>query len=179
MTFDLQPTLKGALVDLRPLCATDFDALYAVASDPLIWEQHPASDRYKPDVFRAFFDDGMQSGGALIAVDKEHGTVIGSSRFHGYDAGGSEIEIGWTFLARRCWGGRYNADMKQQMLRHAFKFVNRVIFLIGEHNTRSRRAVEKIGGVVTAPRIDAAGRERLAYEISAVMFEESQRRRAG
>ncbi|HET9775390.1 MAG TPA: GNAT family N-acetyltransferase [Gemmatimonadaceae bacterium] len=178
MTFDLQPTLQGSLVDLRPLRSDDFDALYAVASDPLIWEQHPASDRYKPEVFRAFFNEGMQSGGALIALDKKHGTVIGSSRYFGYDAGASEIEIGWTFLARRCWGGRYNGDMKQEMLRHAFKFVNRVIFLIGEHNTRSRRAVEKIGGVVTAPRIDAAGRPRLAYEISAVMFEESQRRRA-
>lgn len=177
MTFDLQPTLHGALVDLRPLRPTDFDALYAVASDPLIWEQHPASDRYKPEVFRAFFDEGMQSGGALLALDKKHGTVIGSSRYHGYDAGASEIEIGWTFLARRCWGGRYNGDMKHQMLRHAFKFVDRVVFLIGEYNTRSRRAIEKLGGVVIAPRIDPAGHSRLAYEISAATFEESQRRR--
>jgi RimJ/RimL family protein N-acetyltransferase len=65
------------------------------------------------------------------------------------------------------------------MLRHAFRFVNRVVFLIGEHNTRSRRAVEKVGGVIIAPRIDKYGRPRLAYEITAAMFEENQRRRVG
>jgi RimJ/RimL family protein N-acetyltransferase len=178
MNFDLQPTLDGALIELRPLRAADFDSLHTVASDPLIWEQHPAYDRYKPEVFRAFFDEGLNSGGALIALDKKDGTVIGSSRYHGYDAGASEIEIGWTFLARRCWGGRYNGEMKQLMLRHAFRFVNRVVFLVGEHNTRSRRAVEKVGGVSIAPRIDKYGRQRLAYEITAAMFEESQRRRS-
>jgi RimJ/RimL family protein N-acetyltransferase len=88
------------LVQLRPLRAGDFDALFAVASDPLIWEQHPASARYQPAVFRKFFDDGMASGGALLAIDRADGRVIGSSRYFGYDAAVGEVEIGWTFLAR-------------------------------------------------------------------------------
>src|SRR5262249_33704102 len=98
MPFDLQPTLKGELLELRPLRAEDFDDLYAVASDPLIWEQHPVRDRYKENVFKEFFRESLASGGALIAIDSKDGRVIGSSRFHGYDPVKSEIEIGWTFL---------------------------------------------------------------------------------
>src|SRR5262245_20452080 len=108
MPFDRQPHLKGDLIELRPLRAEDFDALYAVAADPLIWEQHPSSNRYQIEVFREFFRDALESGGALVALDARDGRVIGSSRFHGYDEVASEIEIGWTFLARAYWGGTYN-----------------------------------------------------------------------
>ena len=143
MPFDLQPTLIGKLIELRPLRSEDFDVLYAVASDPLIWEQHPNSDRYKPDVFAAFFRDALASGGALIAIDREDGRVIGSSRFNGYDLAKSEIEIGWTFLARSHWGGVYNGEMKRLMLAHAFRFVDNVIFVVGPNNVRSQIAVER------------------------------------
>ena len=137
MPFDLQPFLKGQLLELRPLQPDDFHQLYAVASDPLIWEQHPAKDRYKENVFQAFFREALESGGALIAIDSKNGRVIGSSRFHGFDQHKSEIEIGWTFLARSHWGGSYNGEMKQLMLQHAFKFVASVIFVIGPQNFRS------------------------------------------
>jgi RimJ/RimL family protein N-acetyltransferase len=167
MAFDLQPTLEGELLRLRPLRSEDFPDLYAVACDPLIWEQHPAKDRYQEEVFKGFFRDAMESGGALIAVDSKDGRVIGSSRFYGYDPEKSEIEIGWTFLARSHWGGVYNGEMKQLMLRHAFQFVNHVVFLIGPQNVRSQRAVEKIGGVRVGSRRDASGRESLVYQITA------------
>ena len=123
MAFELQPTLMGELLHLRPLRVQDFDALYAVASDPLLWEQHPNSDRYKREVFQAFFQDALASRGALITLDAKYGKVIGSSRFYGYDPQNSEIEIGWTFLARSHWGGRFNREMKRLMLQHAFRFV--------------------------------------------------------
>src|ERR1044071_1686272 len=108
MPFELQPTLKGALLELRPLRPDDFDDLYAVASDPEIWAQHPASDRYKEDVFREFFREALESGGAFVVLDGASGRVIGSSRYFGYDDARREIEIGWTFLARAYWGGVYN-----------------------------------------------------------------------
>jgi RimJ/RimL family protein N-acetyltransferase len=85
MPFELQPTLTGALVQLRPLRVEDFDDLYAVAADPAIWEQHPSSDRYKEDVFRGFFREAMESGGALAVIDRSIGRMIGSSRYYGYD----------------------------------------------------------------------------------------------
>jgi RimJ/RimL family protein N-acetyltransferase len=166
MPVSLQPVLTGDLLELRPLREEDFDVLYAVASDPLIWEQHPASDRYKPDVFRAFFRDAMNSGGAFMVIDRKDGRAIGSSRYFGYDEAKSEIEIGWTFLARSHWGGVYNGEMKRLMLRHAFQFVDNVVFLVGPTNQRSQKAMEKIGGVRIGSRYDATGRESVVYRIA-------------
>ncbi|HXA78812.1 MAG TPA: GNAT family N-acetyltransferase [Candidatus Acidoferrales bacterium] len=167
MSFDLQPPLSGHLLRLRPLRAEDWDDLYAVASDPLIWEQHPINDRYKEEVFKGFFRGALESGGALIAMESKDGRVIGSSRFNGYDEEKSEIEIGWTFLAPSHWGGVHNQEMKRLMLQHAFKFVENVIFRIGPHNLRSQRAIEKIGGVRAGSRPDDAGRENFVYRITA------------
>jgi RimJ/RimL family protein N-acetyltransferase len=170
LAFDLQPTLLGRLVTLRPLRATDHDALYAVASDPLIWEQHPDQTRHQPAGFRVFFDEALASGGALLASDAGTKEPIGSSRFHGYDPRQDEVEIGWTFLARAYWGGRYNAEMKELMLRHAFQFVGRVVFLIGPGNIRSQRAVEKIGAVRAGSRKNRDGRENYLFEITPAGF---------
>jgi RimJ/RimL family protein N-acetyltransferase len=158
------------MIELRPLRPDDFDALYAVASDPLIWEQHPENNRHDLGIFRAFFRKALESGGALIATDRSDGRVIGSSRYHGYDAKKSEVEIGWTFLARSYWGGRYNAEMKQLMLRHAFRFVNSVIFVVGVRNYRSQRAVEKIGATRVGSRRDDQGKESHVYRITAEEF---------
>jgi RimJ/RimL family protein N-acetyltransferase len=147
MSFGLQPRLKGELIELRPLTPADWPDLFAVASDPLIWEQHPESDRYKEDVFKIFFSHALESGGAFVIIDKKNQQIIGSTRFFGYDPDKSEIEIGWTFLARKYWGGRFNRELKQLMLVHAFKFVENVIFYVGENNIRSQKATEKIGGI--------------------------------
>jgi RimJ/RimL family protein N-acetyltransferase len=167
VSFRLQPVLRGRLLELRPLRAEDHRDLYAVASDPFIWEQHPVKDRYREDVFRAFFRESRESGGALLAIESNARAVIGSSRFHGYDADKSEIEIGWTFLARAYWGGAYNGEMKQLTLTHAFQFVRSVLFLVGPQSFRSQRAVEKIGGDRAGSRLDASGQESYLYRIGA------------
>jgi RimJ/RimL family protein N-acetyltransferase len=176
MSFDLQPILKGVLLGLRPLRRED--DLYAVASDPLIWEHHPVKERCQEEVFKDFFREALESGGALIAIDSKDGRVIGSSRFHGYDKEKSEIEIGWTFLARSHWGGVYNREMKQLMLRHAFKFVTSVIFLVGPGNLRSQRAVEKIGGVRAGSGRDTGGRDSFVFRITASTFGAFDQQRA-
>ena len=168
--FDRQPILTGELLELRPLRQADWAALFAVASDPLIWEQHPDSDRHTEGVFRQFFVDALNSGGALVAIDRATGKIIGSSRYHGIDATNRLVEIGWTFLARRYWGGKYNGEMKRLMLEHAFKSVDQVIFMIGPNNRRSRRAVEKIGAVYLHVSSDAKGRESVVYELTKTAF---------
>lgn len=170
MSFDYQPVLKGELVELKPLRAEDYDDLYAVAADPLVWEQHPDRKRHEETTFRAFFHEALASGGALVAIDVNSQRIIGSSRFHGYDKERSEVEIGWTFLARSRWGGSYNGEMKRLMLRHAFRFVSCVVFLVGLQNIRSQRAVEKIGGVRVGTRPDAGGRDSYVYQITASTF---------
>ncbi|MFD0597113.1 GNAT family N-acetyltransferase [Catellatospora coxensis] len=163
--FDFQPTLAGELVQVRPLQAADFDGLYSVAADPLLWEQHPQPDRHQRDVFGRFFLDALSSGGALAVADAVDGRLIGSSRFHGYDEARSEIEIGWSFLARSHWGGAYNRELKHLMLRHAFAYVDTVVFLVGPSNLRSQRAVQKIGGVPAGTRLDGSGSLSLVYRI--------------
>ncbi len=153
--LDRQPVLEGEYVHLRPLAPGDWDALFAVASDPLVWEQHPAHDRWQEPVFRAFFNDALANKGALLALDAQTGAVIGSSRFQGLEeANGGSVEIGWTFLARSHWGGRHNHDMKRLMLAHALARIAEVRFMVGETNTRSRRALEKIGAALTDRRED-------------------------
>jgi RimJ/RimL family protein N-acetyltransferase len=174
--LDRQPVLEGELVTLRPLRAADWDALFAVASDPLIWEQHPAHDRWREPVFRSFFEDALANRGALLALDAQTGAVIGSSRFEGLEeADGGSVEIGWTFLARSHWGGRWNHEMKRLMLAHALASVAEVRFLVGETNTRSRRALENIGARLTdrrEERIMAGGEiiPHLTYAITRESF---------
>jgi N-acetyltransferase len=170
VSFDRQPVLRGDLLELRPLRADDFTTLFAVAADPLIWEQHPERDRYEKATFQAFFEEGLASGGALVALDRASGRIIGSSRYHGYDPERSVIEIGWSFLARAYWGGPYNGEMKRLMVQHAFRFVNRVIFIIGLDNRRSQRAVEKIGAERAGTTTDARGREQVVYELTPARY---------
>ena len=151
--FDLQPRLTGELIELRPMRPEDWSDLYAVAADPLIWEVHPARDRYKEGRFREYFEDALQSGGALVAMDRRTGQIIGASRYYWYGPSKAELEIGWTFLARSYWGGIYNGEMKRLMLNYAFQFVDHVIFLVGTDNIRSQKAMKKIGGVLTERRV--------------------------
>ncbi len=167
MPVDWQPHLKSDLVELRPLRPDDYDELYAVAADPLIWEQHPDKSRHEAAGFERFFRTALASGGALVAIDARTRRVIGSSRFHGYDAGRSEVEIGWTFLARSHWGGVFNAAIKRLMLEHAFRFVEAVVFLVDPGNLRSQRALEKIGAVRAGARPDASGRHSCVYRLAA------------
>ena len=167
MSFDAQPVLEGELVVLRPLRPGDYDALYAVARDPLIWEQHPVRDRHREGRFQELFRESLASKGALVAIESETRRVIGSSRFHGYSQESGEVEIGWTFLARSHWGGAYNGEMKRLMLEHAFRFVDRVVLFVSPTNRRSQRAVEKIGGIRVGSRPDEDGQERYLYEVTA------------
>jgi RimJ/RimL family protein N-acetyltransferase len=166
--FDLQPHLIGELIEVRPLATDDWEGLFAVASDPLIWEQHPARDRYREDVFREFFREALETGSAFVVIDRKTGEIIGSSRYFGFDSQESVVEIGWTFLARAYWGGSYNGELKRLMLDHAFRFVERVLFVIGVTNFRSQKAVEKIGGVRVGRREKVVPRgivESFVYEI--------------
>jgi RimJ/RimL family protein N-acetyltransferase len=147
--FEYQPNLSGELLDMRPLAAADWDPLFAIASDPEIWELHPRKDRHLQSVFRPYFNESLAAGVVLVAVRRTDGVVAGWSRYTAEFAEDGEIEIGGTFLGRAFWGGAYNRDMKRMMLTHAFRFVDRVILRIGENNHRSRRAAEKIGARLT------------------------------
>jgi RimJ/RimL family protein N-acetyltransferase len=168
--MDRQPVLEGERLLLRPLRQDDWEALFAVASDPLIWEVHPAHDRWQEPVFRAYFADALDQGGALAVIDKASGAIVGSSRMQGHDpANGGSVEIGWTLLARSHWGGETNREMKRLMLGHALRFVERVMFRVGETNGRSRRAMEKIGGQLSE--VDGGVIETVSGPVRHVVYE--------
>jgi len=137
--------LESDLIKLVPLTILDFERLYEVASDPLIWEQHPSSDRYKREVFESYFNGASSSRSAFIIIDKPTDRIIGSTRFYDYKPENLSIAIGYTFLAREYWGGQYNKTLKQMLLDYAFQFVDKVYFHIGPTNIRSQKATIKIG----------------------------------
>ena len=178
MPFELQPTIQNPWIKLEPLEPGDFEALYTAASDPKIWEQHPNKDRYQRDVFATYFKGAIASGGALRVLDNATGALIGSSRYYDHDEAARTIAIGYTFLARDHWGGQYNRALKTLMLNHAFRFVDRVIFHVGIDNLRSRRAMEKLGGVyvgeVAIAYYGEQTRQNVVFEINGAAWAKSR-----
>jgi len=145
MKLNIQPTLENDRALLYPLQESDFDVLYAVASDPKIWEQHPNKDRWKKEVFRNFFDGAMLSKGAFKIVNKSTGQVVGCTRFYDYNETEKSILIGYTFYATSCWGTGLNHSVKTLMLDYIFQFVSQVYFHIGSGNVRSQIAIGRLG----------------------------------
>jgi RimJ/RimL family protein N-acetyltransferase len=139
--------LESEYVKLVPLQESHFEVLYAVASDPLIWEQHPEKDRYKREVFQKFFDKALAAGSAFLISDKASGEAIGSTRFYDYNQEESSVSVGYTFYARKYWGGSYNRSGKKLMIDYALQYANNVCFFIGSGNVRSQQAIMKIGAV--------------------------------
>lgn len=143
--FDLQPTLTDDLVIIRPLTTEDRELLYALASDPLIWEQHQQKNRWTKTVFNEFFEGSIQSNGALVILDPLTNQLIGSTRFNPIEGTQNAIEIGWSFLDRNYWGGQYNRAIKSLLINYAFQFVDQIVFYINQDNIRSQKSVQKLG----------------------------------
>jgi len=146
MQFDLQPTfLHDDLIKLIPLQECDFDQLFEVASDPLVWEQHPNKLRYQKEVFQNYFEGAIQSKGAFFIREAKTNEPIGSSRFYDYNEKDNSVLIGYTFIGRKFWSNGYNKALKKLMLDYVFQYVDKVYFHIGANNIRSQKAIEKIG----------------------------------
>ena len=144
-----QKELMNHKVLLTPLQVSDFENLYAVANDPFIWEQHPNKDRYQRPIFETFFQGALASKGAYLVLNVNDGVTIGCTRFYDYDEAESKVLIGYTFISRSCWGKGYNTAMKQLMLDHAFRVVDKVYLHVGCNNIRSQIAVERLGAIKT------------------------------
>lgn len=142
--------LSNQYAKLIPIKPEDFEALFTVASDPLIWEQHPNKDRYKREVFALFFEGAMLSKGAFLIKDINTNELMGSTRFYDYSEEESIVKIGYTFYARKYWGTPINRSVKVLMLNHAFQFVDTVHFQVGTCNIRSQKAMEKLGAIKTS-----------------------------
>jgi RimJ/RimL family protein N-acetyltransferase len=157
--------LENSVVKLLPLTENDFEILFQVASDPLIWEQHPTKDRYQREVFQLYFDGAVSSKTSFLINNKASDETIGSTRYYDYRPEISSIAIGYTFMARQYWGGHYNKAVKKLLIDYAFHFVDNVYFHIGANNIRSQLATSKIGArKVNEVDFDHYGRNVLHYE---------------
>ncbi|KFE99774.1 acetyltransferase [Chryseobacterium formosense] len=146
MNFSIQPELENEQYQLIPLSQGDFEALYEVASDPKVWEQHPNKNRFEKDVFKNFFNGAIESKGAFKIVEKSSGDIIGSTRFYDFDENKNSIFIGYTFYGTKSWGRGINPQIKKLMLDYIFQYVDTVYFHIGKENFRSQTALERLGG---------------------------------
>jgi len=156
MNFSIQPTLENENIRLLPLQQDDFESLYQTASDEKIWEQHPNKDRWKREVFLSFFEGALASQGAFKIIDKETGSIAGSTRFYNYDAAENSILIGYTFYATQFWGKGINTSVKKLMMDYIFQYVDKVHFHVGSENIRSQIAVGRLGAT-------KIGEEQIAY----------------
>lgn len=156
----LKQAISGELLFLRLLEPNDFEALHSAASNPKIWEQHPQKDRYKREIFQKFFDSALESVAAYAIIDNATEKVIGSTRYYSLTQHEQEayapyvpriedsICIGYTFLQTEYWGGKYNKELKEIMIRHACSLYSSIIFQVGVDNKRSRIAVERLGATL-------------------------------
>ncbi len=167
--MNLQPYLKNELVKLKPLSVNDFDVLFNIASDPEIWEQHPDRLRYERDVFQKYFDSAIESKGAFLIIDNSTNKIIGSTRYYDFDEAKKEVAIGYTFITTKYWGTDYNKALKKLMLDNAFRYVEKVLFHIGENNIRSQKAVGKLGAIFIEKKDKS-----LTYAISKVDWQSKQ-----
>ncbi|QDC07943.1 GNAT family N-acetyltransferase [Oceanicola sp. D3] len=147
--FDPQPVLEGPSLLLRPLEAGDKQALAAAASDPLIWAGHPATERWRPEVFGPYFDMLLSHGESLVVIEKASGTIIGTSRFYTTPDDPGMPCIGYTFLSRAYWGGGWNFEMKSLMFAHAFRLSDVIWLHIDPVNIRSQTATSRLGAIHT------------------------------
>ncbi|MFZ4404559.1 MAG: GNAT family N-acetyltransferase [Pseudobdellovibrionaceae bacterium] len=144
------PTFETSHFILRSLKAEDYDALYLAASDPKIWEQHPANDRHTAKGFLNFWQTIFAYPGSMAIIDRKSNEIIGTSSFYDYSPEKKEVTIGYTFLSRAYWGGHFNFEIKKVMIEYAFSFADKVNFHVGSQNLRSRMALKKIGAVQIA-----------------------------
>lgn len=139
--------LEDDVLKMIPLSASDFDALFAVAADPEIWEQHPAKDRYQKDVFQHYFNKALSERHSFLMIEKSTQEIIGSTCYYYYKPEDSSIAIGYTFFGKQYWGKGYNQSSKKLLLDYAFTFVDKVYFHIGATNFRSQIATKRIGAI--------------------------------
>ncbi len=163
--FNFQPTLRNELIIAEPLCAKDFNDLYAAASDPLVWEQHPNQNRYQLDEFTNYFTGAMESGGALLVKDAATEETLGCSRYSDHDAASGVVSVGYTFFKRSHWGKGHNYALKTAMLEHVFPTMIAAHFYIGACNKRSQVSLERFGAT-------KIGEQNMAYygEVSQLNF---------
>lgn len=145
--------LQGTTIDLLPLEEHHLEELYQASADKELWKQVP-SDCSDRDTFFAVYKMALEARDRgtqypFVIVDKQTKKLVGSTRFFEMYEADKKLEIGWTWITRDYWGSVVNLECKLLLLTYCFEVLktNRVQLKTKDDNIRSRKAIEKIGGV--------------------------------
>jgi RimJ/RimL family protein N-acetyltransferase len=151
--MNFHPDLENKRVHLRPLQESDFSLLRPLAlAQPELFQFMStfikSDDDLKKFIAQAIADREDKKSIPFIVIDKKTNTAAGSTRFGNLEEHHKRVEIGWTWLGKEFHNTGLNKAMKYTMLQYAFETMdmNRVEIKTNEHNQRSRRAIESIGG---------------------------------
>ena len=146
-------TLVGTQVLLQPLEVMHIEKLIHLAKDKRIW-QHYAIDgsdtnKLKSSLETALIEREKGKQYPFVIILKNDNKIIGSTRFLDIQAEQKKLEIGWTWLHPDYWGTKVNLECKLLLLTFCFEELKakRVQLKTDENNIRSRKAIEKIGGL--------------------------------
>lgn len=139
--------LENSEVILKPMLEEDFESLFLVGSDPVIWEQHPDYTRYTRDGFKVYFDKLLANNYPFIIKHKVTNEIIGATSYYQYDSIHNNVAIGYTFIAKKYWGSGINSSIKKLLIDYAFKYVDQIFFHVRDKNFRSQSAIKKLGAV--------------------------------
>jgi len=162
--------LRGRNIELRPLELETLGALFAVAQDPNIWRftsvDYSIEQNFYPNFSAAL--RGREEGKSypFLIYSTESSKIIGTTRLLEIVPEDRKLEIGVTWLASQYWGTGVNTQCKYLLLEYCFESLNlnRVQFRAKSDNSRSRRALEKIGatfeGLLRKDKIEPSGQAR-------------------
>lgn len=145
--------LDNEVILLKPLEEHDIAGILTAGSYPEVWKHLPTIIENEQDVHN-FVDKALQ-GKLLnkefpyVIVDKKSGEIIGSTRFMDIDESHQRVEIGFTWLTPAYWRTTVNTNCKYLLLSYCFEVLDlrRVQIKTDYENTRSQKAIERIGAV--------------------------------
>ncbi|TBN04438.1 N-acetyltransferase [Hyunsoonleella flava] len=147
-------TLENNRVKLSPLTLDNYSHLITIGSEPNLVQYSPSKVDTPKDL-KAYVETALEwqdnnTAIPFIVFDKAVNAYAGTSRYMNISWHHSVLEIGATWIGRKFQGTDLNMNMKFLMLQHAFETLNfdKVEFRVDERNMASRKAVEKIGGIL-------------------------------
>ncbi|AZN43279.1 GNAT family N-acetyltransferase [Paenibacillus albus] len=149
--MDVKPiVLTGSRVQLEPLENGHVEGLYEAGRYPEIWEVTQGTMATLDDA-KAYVDKALSLQGDVrfVIKDRASGAVLGSTRLFDISAANRSLEIGSTWLTPSVWRTSVNTECKYLLLKHCFETLGtiRVQLKTDLRNTRSQRAIERLGAV--------------------------------
>jgi RimJ/RimL family protein N-acetyltransferase len=171
-------TLESERLRLEPLTHAHLDGLLAAAADGELWKLRITSVP-EPHETTAYIETALkqQEQGSRLpfaVIDKDSGSVIGSSSYHDIVPAVERLEIGYTWYAQSTQRSHVNTTAKLMLMTHAFETLGAQLvgWRTDNFNFASQRAIERLGarrdGVLRhhALRRDGTVRDTVMYSLT-------------